>query len=198
MTYNANIPQPTDNLSVSQGQFLTNFGQLDEIFDNDHYTFDDATSGGAYRGFHRQITLAQTNAPASVPTDPSSIIFTKNNSAGHPYPFFLNSQAANVAAALPFLPDLLGNTVQAGFKIGQVIVNTGQGTLTGANPATGVVTFKIPFPTQMLFVGFTLNGGATVTTYLVSTQTSGSTIVGVTAGFRANGNQDFYYLAIGN
>jgi hypothetical protein len=40
MSYNPNIPQPTDNISVSQGQILTNFTQLNQVF-----TFNSSTTG---------------------------------------------------------------------------------------------------------------------------------------------------------
>jgi hypothetical protein len=65
MTYTPGIPNATDNISVSQGQVKTNFQQLETIFNNDHYTWDDATSGGAFRGFQRQISF-----PAALVSDP--------------------------------------------------------------------------------------------------------------------------------
>lgn len=79
MTYTPGIPNSTDNISVSQGQIKTNFQQLDSIFDNDHYKWDDATSGGAYRGYHRQVYF-----PVASASDPAlggfeSVFFSKDD-----------------------------------------------------------------------------------------------------------------------
>ena len=53
MTYNPNIPQPTDDLSVSQGQILQNFQVSNSSFGIDHYSFADLTGN---TGKHNQIT----------------------------------------------------------------------------------------------------------------------------------------------
>jgi hypothetical protein len=51
--YLSNIPQPSQLQSVSQGQFLTNFGILNSSYGIDHY---DYTTTGANTGFHHQVT----------------------------------------------------------------------------------------------------------------------------------------------
>jgi hypothetical protein len=53
-TYKPNIPQPNDNLSVSQNDILGNFQQLDTSFGIDHYKYSDATTNN---GFHNQATM---------------------------------------------------------------------------------------------------------------------------------------------
>ena len=53
MTYNPNIPQPGDDLSVSQGQILQNFQVSNSSFGVDHYSFADLTGN---TGKHNQIT----------------------------------------------------------------------------------------------------------------------------------------------
>lgn len=63
MTYTPNIPNAPDNISDSQSQIKTNFQQLNTIFGQDHYAFDDATA--SKRGFHKQITF-----PAPLAVDP--------------------------------------------------------------------------------------------------------------------------------
>ena len=52
MSYNPSIPQPTDNLSTSQGQMLANFGQL-----NLQYGSAATTAGG-------QIQISFVNSAA--------------------------------------------------------------------------------------------------------------------------------------
>jgi len=63
MSYNPNIPQATDDLSVSQGQLLGNFQQLDTIFGIEHYPYSNLTSNV---GFHNQVTTP--NYVANPPT----------------------------------------------------------------------------------------------------------------------------------
>lgn len=57
MTYNPNIPQTTDIPSQSQGEMLTNFQQLNTVFDVDHVPFNDGTA--ANRGKHDQSTYLE-------------------------------------------------------------------------------------------------------------------------------------------
>lgn len=63
------IPQPTDNISSSQGQLLQNNGVIDSAsngFTREHITMTDTTLGG----LHRQVTmlnLATLSSPPSAP-----------------------------------------------------------------------------------------------------------------------------------
>lgn len=75
MTYNPAIPQPTDNLSVSQGDLLTNFGQLNTLYGLDHVTFNNGTS--ANRGLHQKVTLVNVQADPSAISFPYSVIYSK-------------------------------------------------------------------------------------------------------------------------
>lgn len=53
MVFNPNIPQPDDDLDISQPVLLTNNQDLDNSFGIDHYKFSNAT---ANNGFHNQVT----------------------------------------------------------------------------------------------------------------------------------------------
>ncbi len=65
MTYNPNIPQAADIPSQSQGELLTNFKQLNTIFDVDHVPFNDVTV--ANRGKHDQSTYIElTDSPGTA------------------------------------------------------------------------------------------------------------------------------------
>lgn len=55
MTFNPAIPQAYDRPSDSQPQLLTNFQQLNTLFDIDHITWN--SSDSANRGKHRKTTL---------------------------------------------------------------------------------------------------------------------------------------------
>lgn len=76
--YNPNIPQPTDNLSTSQGQILNNFGQLETIFDINHWTWADAAT--AKRGMHRKVDFPDPTT-VSAPTGNDSVLYPKTVSA---------------------------------------------------------------------------------------------------------------------
>lgn len=74
MTYNPNIPQASDDPSDSQGQILTNFGQLNTLFDKDHVAYNDATS--ADRGQHRKVSLINVIADPGLAA-PKATLYTK-------------------------------------------------------------------------------------------------------------------------
>ncbi len=139
ITYNLNIPLATNSPSVDQPNMQVNTNAIDTLLAVDHVSFN-ATGSGQ----HEQITFNTNNIPGGVPTGSTSIVYTKNNLAGKPYPFFLNSQAASVAAALPFLPDLVTSGANFGFKIGAMIFNFGS-IVAGNAPQT--ITFAVPMTT---------------------------------------------------
>ncbi len=73
MGYSPNIPQPTQLLSNSQGDLLTNFQALDTSFGVDHYKFSNTTSNN---GFHNQVTTPPWNGGSVPPvTTLNPIIF---------------------------------------------------------------------------------------------------------------------------
>jgi len=93
-TFYPNIPQPGDNPSMSQGEFLQNFtalGATNSWTTQDHYGFGTGTDG-----LHKQITFPLQTSPSS-PTNPSSILYTAPGSAS------TNSQLAYKNASASFL-----------------------------------------------------------------------------------------------
>jgi len=64
MTFDPAIPQPTDVLSDSQSDLLTNFGQLNTQFSVNHVAFDDGSSD---KGKHKFVTFVeQAAAPTTI------------------------------------------------------------------------------------------------------------------------------------
>jgi hypothetical protein len=53
MSFNSNIPQATDLISVSQQDLLNNFTSMQSTYTTDHYGFNPLTN----LGYHKQITL---------------------------------------------------------------------------------------------------------------------------------------------
>jgi len=72
--YNPSIPQGSDNLSNSQVQMLNNFTQLNNIFDFNHYTWNDPTTGN--RGLHRKVDFPATTSVSS-PTGANSVLYPR-------------------------------------------------------------------------------------------------------------------------
>src|SRR6266404_2912151 len=98
MTYTPGIPNPTDNISTSQGQIKINFQQLENIFGVDHFTWDDATSGGALRGMHKQDTFPVPLAVDPVASGNSTSVYTKvdtNDTSSKVQLFFRNSSGVS-------------------------------------------------------------------------------------------------------
>jgi hypothetical protein len=194
--YNPNIPQGIDNLSTSQGQMLNNFTQLNTIFDFDHFTWNDPTAGGTDRGFHRRVTFPVNVAAA--PAGATGILHTVLGGAtsvsfnNKPVPFFANS-----VGDFPMMADVLqkaGPLPDYSFKIGKIIVNAGSTTLTGASPATALITYNEPFLSTILYIGFQNKNSGNLTIYPVATATP---LLSVNAKINAVGSVDAYYIAIG-
>lgn len=197
MTYNANIPQSNNNISVSQGNILTNFQQLNTIFAKDHYTWDDNTA--ANRGWQKQVTFPAN--VAAVAAGIAGIVHTVLGTAasqkfnGAAVPFFANS-----AGDFPMIADpLKGAGNDFSFKIGGLIFNCGFNKTTTPNPTPPPIyfikdiVFNTPFVSRVIFIGsqnFTGNDALNFVNVNLPTLT----------GFRAISqinNRDFYYVAIG-
>ncbi len=194
MTYNPNIPFGAQNISQGQVTIQTNFSQLETIFDNDHYTWDNATV--ANRGRHRQITIPAYIADPN-PTNPSSVLYTKDAGGGFTGLYFQNDSTA--ADVYPLLTELLGPGggpgTNFGTKIGPLIFNYGTGTCTGG---TATVTFAIPFTSGSSY-GISLL--PTSGTALTEGQWCFSPAAGtatIRRGDGETGSLGFQYLAIGN
>jgi len=95
-SYNASIPQATDNPSVSQGQILTNMSSISGLISEDHIGFNTANGG-----LHEQVTLPANNVPGAQ-SGLASTIYSNPGVANTNASmlFFKNSQATVGAPAL--------------------------------------------------------------------------------------------------
>lgn len=75
MTYSPNIPQSGDRPSQSQSQLLTNFQQINSIFNANHVPFNDATVGN--RGKHKYVSLLQQSIEPSAVANEAQL-YTKS------------------------------------------------------------------------------------------------------------------------
>lgn len=173
-TYNPNIPQPTDNISTSQGDLLNNFSQLNIQFSREHTAFNTGTGNGD--GHHKQITF---NSPTSVATitSPASILFPAVDSTGLSQLFFANQNGSQQITGINPSSNLQ-------FRWGSVSV---------ASFAT--VSFSPPFPTSCFVVVTNRVGNIGVNIIGSVQNVNRSSFVITTVTSLAN---TFYYLAAGN
>lgn len=92
MSFNPNIPQSSDIPSQSQGQILTNFQQLNTVFDVDHVPFNDATA--VNRGKHDQSTYIELSVDPATLAD--EVSFYSKDSGGNSRLFMRQESSGTV------------------------------------------------------------------------------------------------------
>ncbi len=190
MVYNNNIPQPSNNLSVSQGDLLGNFGTqgIDSTtfgFSRDHTTMTDATNGGTHKKstYVEQVagptTIANQMAVYCKEVSSVSELFLRRESNGTEIQMSVGSPTA-ATSGQTFLP-------------GGIILKWAQATLTTNNE---LFTFATAFPTACFGVlACNRNSGGNVSYFGASGfNVSGFNLVSG-GGTRPS---NFFYLAIGN
>ncbi len=182
MTYNANIPQATDLISVSQGQILANFSQLNTQFGIDHVAFNPGSGNGD--GHHKQATFDASVTPAA-PTGTQSVLYPKTV-GGLIQLFFQNATATT---QLTGLSSVIGNPGYV-FLPGGLIMKWGFSAVTGSP-----VAFSPVFPTAAF--AMVVTGTSTLYTggFVVSALGPGGYTLTRTSG---SGNTGYYYIALGN
>ena len=94
MTYNPNIPDAGDLLSVSQVQLKSNFTAANASFSRNHVPFSTATNNGKHTFIEMPVSAA---IPAPVPglIAGEGTIYTKVDGAGRPQIFYTNGNSGN-------------------------------------------------------------------------------------------------------
>jgi hypothetical protein len=183
VTWNGSIPQPTDLISVSQGELLVNNTTINTVFND--------ASNGNFTKFY----LQNVGTVAVTPADPTSALHALNGTGttfnGHPIPFFLNS-----LGDFPLLPDLQVTGTNFGFKLGNIIVNYGSATSSSGNFVG--VTFNIAFTSTSSYTvtGMPLNGGHFTEGQWTVAQTGNASCT-FQRGSSASGGVTVNYVAIG-
>lgn len=183
MTYNPNIPQAGNFLSISQGDLLTNFSQLDSTFNQDHEKF----SAGSNQGKHNKSTyLEQSSAPSTVANE--GAVYAKDIS-GATQLFFRDESNGSEHQVTGIVPGQTGTNYGTDLSDGLqwrfgLISHSGQNTL---------VTFQTPFTTVAYACLMTPSGGLV---------TAGPNVQNLSlTSFRLRTTINFtgvaYYLAIG-
>ena len=187
MTYNPNVPQAADIPSQSQGELLTNFQQLNTVFDVDHVPFNDSTA--ANRGKHDQSTYTELGADPT--TLANEIAVYANPVSGNSRLFFRqesNGTAVQLSGADPTIA-----TSGSTSLVGALIIKWG----VLATPSDGdPVTFAGgAFPNNVfaLTLAESRSGTSVTSTYFTALTTTGFTVRTSTGS-----NDAVHYMAIGN
>lgn len=191
MSYNPNIPQATDRPSVSQGQFLTNFQQLNTVFSNDHVAFNNATV--ANRGKHKKVTLISSSTPT---TDPTDLALYSQTVGGVVKWFFMYPNTGSIvqlSLGTAPLSAASGYTWLAGGMMMQwdKVINVPVGT-------SGNISFPVAFASTPYSITCTFSRSATSnvqSVYVLSGSVNLNNFKMVTAGTTTP--HDVYYIAIG-
>lgn len=198
-TYNANIPQPTDEISQSQADLLGNFMQLNTYVAVDHVALN-ATN----QGMHNQSSyVTQASAPIFGTDALGNILGIYNiiNSVTLVNELYVHKTSEATTAEIPFTASILSNvsaplTDSGGWSYlpSGIVLKFGSATglTTGSNTITYPTT-KIPAFTQTLTViicAYGTNTGSLCPT-LTAVSPTGFT-VNMPAGLAA-----IQYLAIG-
>lgn len=170
MAYNANIPQATDLLSISQGQILGNFTQLNTAWLINHVDFN---AGDA--GKHKWVTFPSQAAspPAGSGFLGSEIgaynaVFTLGGGRGTGInELFLNKQSFAGVKQIAMTSSILSNSSPGNFSFGWTYLPSGIIMYWGNDTGTGskIVTFptaNVPPMTQVV--------SAQVSTYFPTNQ----------------------------
>lgn len=201
MTYNPNIPQRTDLISVSQQQLLNNFSSLNTIFDDDHFTFNYGIP--AERGQHRHVTFPETEMSDPTLTGVQGEIYPKTvNGAGEP--FFANANSANVLWRGGTGSGLVSQTTGGNASNGLMTLPNGIIFLWAFATVTSNNSFSIIFPNAFPNNCFTVipsiatTTGGTVSLSYSSTSISKTGFTGFLGSSQGVSSKVVAYLAIGN
>lgn len=210
MSYNPNIPTPTQNLSVSQGFLKINFTTSNTSFGKDHYPFDDGTVNN---GYHKDVhivkragdpaTVADTLIAYSKDYTPDATVTSTSTQ------LFLEN-AAGVITQMSGL--LTGN--DGWCWCGGVLVQWGRITLLsgsgGSQHRDGTVTFKdrvagaIPFPNDCFVVvgnptcAVAAQTSPASTTFSIFSKSKTSFRWNYNTSADISDNPSVYWVAIGN
>lgn len=184
MTYDPNIPQASDLISVSQSQLQTNFSQANSIFNAEHVAFNNATV--ANRGKHRAIKmLEQSSTPTTAAGEGA---FYTQDSSGTTNLFFRRDSNGSIIQMTNGLAPVDAETGRTMLP-GNLMIQWG--VVSGTAPSVSV-TFNTPFAATAYSV---------VATSRVNVPAGGFRVVNVTAsGFdfvKSSGTISAYYIAIG-
>jgi len=151
MTYNPNIPNASDILSVSQGQLKTNFQQVNTIFSKNHVTFNNATT--ADRGKHTSVQFQRRSSAPSLDANDGAF-YTKNSSGTN---VFWKRQGGSEVKITNVDPSIGANGYT--FLPGGLLIQWGS--LNVPSGESGSISFPIAFTVAPYSINVTAQRSAT-------------------------------------
>jgi hypothetical protein len=194
MAYNQNIPQPTDELSVSQGDLLNNFMAIYNAFNQNHVPFN---SGTPLQGLHAFVEMP--NQSGSVPSTIANEVGLFCNTSTfttQPELFFAKQLGSSAPPALttPYEISSSNYIANGGWSRlpSGILLKWGTFSLSGA---TGTVTYPVAVTIPAFAHVFTVY---CTSTSVVAAYFSVNTLLNASFNITANitGSSGFY-LAIG-
>ena len=211
MAYKANIPQPTDNLSVSQNDLLNNFAQLDTTMGVNHFRFSDTSGNTGKHSFVEMVKLA------SVPTISAGegAFYTKTASSitnafytadtgGKEYQLTrcIDASFARFGAFFTDPAPPAGTVSKFGwtFLPGGLLLQYGtiSGTAPTSLPATATVNFPVAFNNVPYSITMTVNRDTPADARNSISRTTPPTNTQFTFIISAATAQALFWMAIGN
>jgi hypothetical protein len=200
MPYNANIPQPTDQLSVSQGQILDNFIDVSSLVNINHVNFDLADAGK-----HKWVTFP---SQAAIPTPPFLVgevelynivnattavneLYVQKGPGGTPIPMTASVISGNNGwTYLPSGFKFIGGRAQTSAG------NNGTATIVFNNTAAGGITGFPGFNNVLAIHSTRIDPAAPGQTYIVVKSFNNAQVVFANVG--GGTASTFFWSAIGN
>jgi len=199
MSYNPNIPQPTDKLSKSQGQILSNFTLSNTYFGVDHSAFN----ASSRQGQHNRVSFIG-QIPAYVPIALNGITVAAVSNISH-YNLYAVENPTGGASSPPiqltnFLCTPVAGSKGATFLPGGLMLQWG--TENAPAGTSGVWIFEKQFtiggapisPYAVLITPIRSAGAGTMNIYVLD---GSVTSVNFRTENTGSGAHDFYYMAIG-
>lgn len=176
MAYNSNIPQANDQLSVSQGQILGNFGQINTWVNVDHTGLNAGNLGQ-----HNKVTFPlQAGAPAFAGSDGLfSLLYGGTGAVGE---LWLNHRNGNQypisASILSTSPALASNSNGWAYGSSGTVLVWGRSNVAIGNT---VINIAAVFPTLAAAFNVVISADTTASTLTVITLTNAALTVSSTA-----------------
>lgn len=143
MAYQANIPQATDKLRISQSDLLNNFIAIDAFVDINHYGF---ASGNV--GKHLYLQMPETAAPATAANEAGLYAANGATSGATELVFRRESNGSSIAFTEAVFAASGWTRLPSG-----ILLQWGSGTID--NTGADTINFPVAFPTACLNVQLT-------------------------------------------
>lgn len=195
MPFLPNIPQSTDQLSVSQGNILNNFQILGAIAGNGAPASASINSASGFNWVYIPHSAAAPPAGAAFPVDEIGIYSAENSKTGL-YELYVNKQSLTGAVQVPMTASSLSTTSPSQGGAGWSYLPSGFILQWGgmANPGLSpkTITFPTPFPNTAIVVLATAKNNASQF-YATGTITQTNFVIASNTGTIG----DFQWMAIG-